>query len=769
MVIVWPGISVYAFEYPNRHFVRKEQNDFGWDWSPAFVPTGPWRDGRIVQLRNKKEAYPLNTAVDVYRKGQANNFAPDQSEHWVVNASVDFLGVLPQGSHLRATITDADDESSVLYDGELENVSQSNMTITGSITVDADKPKLWWPRDMGHQKLYKIRVFVPSKCGTTAILTTEKRIGFRTILLDVGNVTTAHIARGYQPGNNWHFEVNGREFYAKGANMVPPDAFWPRVSKDSMKNLFESTEAQNFNMMRVWSSGAYLPDFIYDIADERGVLLWSEFQFGDSLYPDDPAFLQNIVGEVSYNVRRINHHPSLACWVGGNELENLMLPLTAQAAPERLNYFVGQYEDLFINTIFRTLAANTRSISYTPSSGNNGFTNIDFSLPVPMVQRYNNKTTGEMYGDTEFYNYDTSISFNLSKYPVGRFSTEFGFPSMPSLETWQQALEPEDLHFNSSTITLRNHHYPPNGLSTDNYANGTKGLVEMTLGVERYYPAPNKKDPIGNFGSWCHATQLFQADFYKNQIQFYRHRSGFPERQLGSLFWQLNDIWQAPSWAAIEYDGRWKVVAYAVRNAYKHVIVSPLWDYEHGKLELWVTSDLWEQVSGTVSLSWVDLSGKPIANNAGMPTSLDFQVEAINSTLIATANISDIKLPDKEDAILMLTLTANGQLPNSEDKIEFSHENHFIPVWPKDLKLVDPGLKLTYNKGTGKFDVEATKGVALYTWLHHDDTVSGFFDDNAFMLLPGQKKEVDFKVQYSTDIDWMNSVTIQSLWDLTTE
>jgi beta-mannosidase len=30
-------------------------------------------------------------------------------------------------------------------------------------------------------------------------------------------------------------------------------------------------------MLRVWSSGAYLPDWIYDMADEMGILLWSEF------------------------------------------------------------------------------------------------------------------------------------------------------------------------------------------------------------------------------------------------------------------------------------------------------------------------------------------------------------------------------------------------------------------------------------------------------------------------------------------------------------
>lgn len=70
-------------------------------------------------------------------------------------------------------------------------------------------------------------------------------------------------------------------------------------------------------MLRVWASGAYTPDFIYDIADEEGVLLWSEFEFGDTLYPVNQEFLDNVREEAIYNVRRVNHHPSLALWAGG--------------------------------------------------------------------------------------------------------------------------------------------------------------------------------------------------------------------------------------------------------------------------------------------------------------------------------------------------------------------------------------------------------------------------------------------------------------------
>ncbi|KAK5996760.1 Beta-mannosidase A [Cladobotryum mycophilum] len=764
----WPAPLVYPFEYPNRQWVRKEQSDFGWDWGPAFVPVGPWKAGRIVQLEKGGDLYSLNTNIDVYRKGQFNNFVPDQTQPWIVNASLDFLGTLPKDASLTVVIADAKAKSSVLYSGELSGVTRSNMTITGSVTIDAKKPKLWWPRDMGDQNLYMVSVSVHTPGDKAAVLVSERRVGFRTILFNSANVTDEQIAKGTTPGNNWHFEINGHEFYAKGSNMIPPDAFWPRVTDKRMNQMFDSVEAQNHNMLRVWSSGIYLPDFIYDIADERGVLLWSEFQFSDTLYPDSPAFKESVVGEITYNVRRINHHPSLACWMGGNEFENLLLPMAHNNAPEQYPFLLGQYEDLFITTMFNVLAANSHSISYSPTSAGNGWTEIDLSLPVPIVERYDNKTEGHMYGDTDFYNYDTTVSFDYSHYPVGRFANEFGFTSMPSLQTWQQAVDKEDLWFNSSVIMLRNHHYPSGGLYTDNFKNSSLGMGEMTLGVERYYPVPEKSDGVANFSAWCHATQLFQADMYKSEIQFYRRGSGLPNRQLGSLYWQLNDIWQAPSWAGLEYDGRWKVLPYVARRAYENIIASAFWNYDSDDLEIWVTSDLWESVSGKLSLQWIDLSGKPIANNAGMPTSVNFNVGAINTTQVLKTNVkSDLKLPDRSNAVLLLTLSAEGHLPNTAQKTKFTHENHFLPVWPKDAKVSDPGLHLSYDKSSKKFTVEAKKGVALYTWLTHPAGTLGFFDDNAFVLRPGVKKEIGFTLhEDSTGGKWTGDVTAESLWDL---
>jgi len=576
-------------------------------------------------------------------------------------------------------------------------------------------------------------------------------------------ISAAQLAQGIAPGNNWHFEINGHEFYAKGSNFIPPDAFWPRVTKTKMKQLFQSVVDGNQNMLRVWASGAYSPDFIYDIADEMGVLLWSEFEFGDALYPVDGEFLANVKEEANYQVRRVNHHPSLALWAGGNELENLELYLAAAADPGN-DRWRREYEQLFLDVLLPAVYGNTKSISYIPSSTTNGYLTLNLSLPIPMIERYNNRTAGSIYGDTDHYDYDSTVAFELSSYPVGRFANEFGFHSMPSLQTWQQALDPEDLHFNSSTIVLRNHHYPPGGTNSSNFHNATLGMVEMTLAAERYYPVPNYADPIANFSAWCQITQIFQADFYRSQITYYRRGSGFRERQLGSLYWQLEDIWQAPTWAGIEYDGRWKVLHYIAKDIYQPIIIASYWNYTTGDLTTYVTSDLWIPAEGTATLAWYSYSGAALST----PSNVPFIVDALNTTQVLHTNTNDIPY-DLKNSILKMNITAAGTLPNTNEAKTFKHEFIFHALDLSTVNLQDPGLELSYDSETGNFTVEATKAVAAWVWLDMPAGTLGNFESNGFWLLPGDgPREVGVVVKSdSSGGKWVEGVKVGSLWDNT--
>ncbi|KAK1024674.1 hypothetical protein LTR33_017868, partial [Friedmanniomyces endolithicus] len=376
----WPYGVQQVYEFPNRWFIRKEQSDFGWDWGPAFAPWIVQLDSQAVHIRN--------SIVDIYRQGQLNLLPPDQSQPWVMNASLNYFGILPNNATLSYVLTDL--QNRTISSGALSDVNTTNATVTGTTMIPDGAVDLWWPSQLGPQNLYYITISLQSSSKTT-VASVTKRVGFRTIVLNETPISDVQLAQGIAAGNNWHFEINGHEFYAKGSNFIPPDPFWARVTPQRIEQLFQSVMAGNQNMLRVWASGAYSPDFIYDLADEYGILLWSEFEFGDALYPVDQAFLDNVRAEAEYNVRRVNHHPSLALWAGGNELENLELMLVNQSAPEQLAKYTAQYETLFLDTLLPAVFENTRAISYTPSSTSNGWQSLNFSATHPIVELYNNR------------------------------------------------------------------------------------------------------------------------------------------------------------------------------------------------------------------------------------------------------------------------------------------------------------------------------------------------------------------------------------------
>ena len=187
----WPyGVEI-VYEFPNRQFIRKEQSDFGWDWGPAFAPAGIWQPAYVVQLASSpnasSEIYVRNSDIDISRVGQMNNILPDQSAPWLLNASLDVLGTLPQGAALNYVIADSKTNQTV-SSGSLTNLTSSSSTITGTAVLDLSLYELWWPRGLGPQSLYNLTVdIIDSRNNTLASV--NRRTGFRTIVSLPTNAT----------------------------------------------------------------------------------------------------------------------------------------------------------------------------------------------------------------------------------------------------------------------------------------------------------------------------------------------------------------------------------------------------------------------------------------------------------------------------------------------------------------------------------------------------------------------------------------------------
>ncbi|KAL7784308.1 glycoside hydrolase family 2 protein [Trichoderma ceciliae] len=715
-------------EFQGRVYMRKQESDFGWDWGPEFAPAGPWRPAYIVQKAKTDPVYITNAAIDIYRQGQMPNLSPDQSKPFVFNASIDYVGTLPKNVQMHLKIVDS--KGKTLKEANLAGITQSNGTITGN-TVISNKVDLWWPSGYGEQPLYTATVSLISSAFSKPA-TVTKRVGFRTIVLNLNAITAADKAKGVAPGASWKFEINGHELYAKGSNFVPPDVFWPRVNQTKIKETFELAVNSRFNMLRIWASGAYLPDWAYDLADEMGLLLWSEFQFSVAYFPILPDFIEEYEAEAYYNARRVNHHPSLALWAGGNELEYLIYGWWLNP---RNNTLLEDYETIFQQHIAKCVYANTRSISYIPSSTYHGYTSLDFN--------------------------------SYSGYPVGRFANEFGFPSMPSVYSWQEAIPQEEFNFDSSYVRHHNRHLSG---GSDFFSSSAEGIDQFTDSIKLWYPLPELQDPVANFTAWTWTSQVFQADYYQAQIAFYRRGSGLSNRQMGALYWQFNDIWVGPTWSSTEHSLRQKVAYYAAKDIFNPVIVWPFYDEATDVLEVWVISDLWEKVSGTVSFQWIDWEGNaldvdpPVHVNPAHDGSykVDFDVQPINATRLVTypalSTFFACKNPTS-NALLSISVKAGG----------YTHSTFFHPQSLRLSSIADPGLQMTklgIRGNTAQFKITATKGVAAWVWLDYPTTVRGYFDQNGFWLNKGESRTITFTVwdDWSKGA-WVKDVVLRSIHD----
>ncbi|KZT29074.1 glycoside hydrolase family 2 protein [Neolentinus lepideus HHB14362 ss-1] len=774
------------FEYPGvRQWIRKIDDDFGWDWGPAFVPTGIFKPAYLVTLLDPTSLTTASLGEDLVflEESSIDIFKPisdpftltyDESAPWNVNVSLSLRSALPI---FRPTVTLAIPELNLTsYPIPVQSLPGDTLNpswVTALWTVPEGLPQRWYTHDLATgPKLYNLTVtFDFHILDFPLSISFTRATGFRTIRLAQTAYTEQEVAeRGITPGDQWHFEINGVPFYSKGTNIIPFDPFYSRITTEQVEWVLQAAVLSGQNMLRVWGGGMYQPSSsdvsgglysFYSLCDELGILAWSELIFSDSLYPINPFLLENVEPEVRQNVRRVNVHPSNAQWAGGNEIEGIVLQTNTSLANG--THYLNEFVTLFQDYLYGIVSSESQSVPYTDCSTTHGVLSLD-----PYVLRFLNATPGYIYGNSERYNYDASQAFNLSTFPVSRFVNEFGFHSMPSFYSWEEVLEnPEDFNFNSTVVMSRDHHPPAGSLAFPN-PNAPQGQYQMTSGVELWLPTPGTSDSNQTFAQWAYSTQIFQSMTMAAQIAWYRRGAGAGENNLGSLVWQLNDIWQGVSWSAVEYSGRWKVLNYELANVYSPVIVSSFWTPENETLEILVTSDRWSDVTGTAQLTWYDWSGKELDTMTH-----EFTVPSLNNSILMTQTGLDTILPagsQATDVFMLMNLTAQA------DNQTVTNEQYFTPASLANTSLVDPAISMTAGSNY-TFTLSAKGGVAPWTWLDHPSGTVGYFVDtttglptNGFYLIPGIDRTVQFllnpalsKVSSPSSADFV----VRSIWNNT--
>jgi len=701
-----------------RNFVRKTASDTAWDWGPGFVPQG-------IHGRIQLNYFTTRLRDDVLVQ---QDHRDDGSVGLVITLEVEASSLFNGGGVLSASLRAPNSLRLVVNTTTvIENLPSGLNVYELRMTVQPSDVELWWPVGYGPAMLYNLNVHFQS---AGVVQNVSRRVGLRTVTL-----VTEPIASG----ETFYFEVNKVPIFAKGANVIPLDALDRDGDEDKIW-LIESAVAANMNMLRVWGGGKFQTDVFYRACDEWGLMVWQEMMFGCAMYPTDGGFLNTVRTEVVDAVKRLQSHPSIVIWGGNNENEGAME--WYKESRDNRSLYQADYVKLYLDTVYSALRDTDPELLlphavqgtrggryYVDSSPSNGLSSAN-----PYDKRWGD-VSNVSYGDVHYYNYGADCE-DPATYPKARFVSEHGFQSWPSYVELEHVMAPEDMRQDSDFVIFRQRH-----------PHGNSQLVSM---MNRHFFVPpvnatTQAEQARVFDAFLYLSQVQQARCYETAIGTWRRLKGDKTvRTMGVLYWQMNDAWPGPSWSSMEWDGRWRVVQYAVMNSYAPVALSSFVSTD-GLVHVHVTSDVnekFDRFSVRVGAHlWGALDNQPVHSWSFSNISLD----RLESREVGVVDPASVITVSSGNYFMRLELLLDGNLVG-EPVLHWLTNFREANLPPSTLR-VDSVQLVSANKVRVTVSTNTT---APFTLLETDANMPGRFSANAFNLMPGESRSVTFEAKAKT-------------------
>lgn len=514
-------VSGYGLAYDGRlhkrQWLRQTQSTFEWDWSPRLINVG---------IRG-------NVMLEICRDARLDSFvalaelsADHKTGHVKVRLFVEYWGEEPIQAELLVQVGD-------LQKTEMVNLAKGSVRVEAELAVN--HPKLWWPVNHGAQELYDVSAVLKVNGQE---LRAARKVGFRTVEID----------QSPHPDGGRYFiiKINGKPIFCKGGNLVPADIILARLDRERYARLLDRALEANFNLLRVWGGGLYESDDLYELCDQKGLLVWQEFIFACAKYPaTDEQFLADVKLEAVYQVRRLSSHPALVVWCGNNELEWGTWDWNYKKGVAHPDYV------LYHHVLPVILEQEDGTRFYQPSS--------PYS---PDHQTPNQDDRGDQhpwsvgFANTDFRDYRKMIC---------RFPNEGGFLGPTALPTMQACLEGSSNPFHTAEGALTS-------FAFETHDNSIASQGERTAADLAFEQWLGKRVIDMSLEDYVYWGGLLQGQALGEYIRNFRRRMFSSS---SAIFWMYNDAWPATrSWTIIDYYGRRTPSFYPVQRAFQPVSVA---------------------------------------------------------------------------------------------------------------------------------------------------------------------------------------------------
>lgn len=441
-----------------------------------------------------------------------------------------------------------------------------------------ENTEYWWPRGYGEAALYDGEVRIIDENGNT-LDSNVRPVGVRQVRLELSEVATQE-----NPGRFCLF-VNGEPIFVRGTNWVPVDVFCSR-ERELLPDILNMIADLNCNMVRVWGGGIYEDEMFYDYCDRNGIMVWQDFMFACTMYPQDDDFAGKVEREIRSTVIRLRNHPSIALWCGNNESDRSLLWQSSGLGidPNR--------DRISRRTIPDVLYEFDPTRPYLPSS--------PYHTPASIPLGQNDYVLPETHLWSSAYYKDNSYTGVNSP-----FVSEVGYHGIPGRESLAKMFDPQFVD-----------PWDANGRWNREWL--TKWEPEFTKQVTFLFgDYPRQLD------KFITASQITQAEGYKYFIEFWR---GAKFDRSGIIWWNLRDGWPILSNAVVDYYNSKKLAYHYIKNVQRDVCVM-MHDPRDGFYPLIAVNDTRAESGGKVVVSDV-ASGKIIFEG-------DYTVPANGRSVIA--------------------------------------------------------------------------------------------------------------------------------------
>jgi beta-mannosidase len=526
--------------------IRKAPHMFGWDIMPRLMSAGIWKDVKL-------EIIPPTYFSSVY--WVTKEVYPDVKK---ANMYVDW-----QFQTDRLNIDDLTVSFELERDGKyiLKREIPVTTTIARERMWGLEEVDLWWPRGFGEQALYNARLQLKDADGNV-LCEHNQKIGIRNAQLIVTPINTEE-----EPGD-FHFEINGEYIFVKGTNWVPLDALHSRDIQHVDEAVGMLTDL-NCNMIRMWGGNVYESDRFYNLCDENGIMVWHDFTFGCTTYPQDEAFKQKVKNEADKVLRRLRNHASIVLWAGNNEND---VSLQWGGDQSHINPNTDVISRQVLPLAVREWDPKT---PYLPSS----------PFISEEVFKVHNKISPELSPEMHLWGPRGYYKAPFYTENNARFVSEIGYHGAPNVESLKKMMTPDNVYpwvkgakaEAEDVVTVVGEVKKAEQLVWNDewQCKATRSHPNSATNKERNFLMVNQiREVFGEcpmeLEDFVTASQIVQGEAKKYFIEFWRMNKG---QRNGILWWNLRDGWPIVSDAIVDYYGGKKLAYDYIKKVQTDVCV----------------------------------------------------------------------------------------------------------------------------------------------------------------------------------------------------